>query len=170
MDEFGPIGYIQYLVRKTAFTYSDGTFNVGGEGQSLPPTDESQYPNPYGSVSQSLRDIYYSEVPLKYIEKLAWAIVLLLLPLSYGLFRSARSDKDKLVVLFLMMSFAGLWLFLMLFESRSRYLFSFVPLLCLTSTCGIAYLDDLLGKVPRRMPHEQHLPTPTEARNIRVLD
>lgn len=196
LGAFGPLGYVEFLGKKLLITFDDGTFNVGGEGQSLPPENGHVLPNPYGGLSGVVRAAYYFDCdtpsPLKELEQVVWLSVLMSLPFAYGYFRrcargaggmrrggdvcrgsgagdmrcdadvdvcrgsahglrggdvNADTDAPRAVMAFLFLSLLGVVLFLLLFETRSRYLYCFLPLIVLVSSLGMSFLASLAHPV-----------------------
>lgn len=151
LGEFGATGYVKFLAKKAIFTFYDGTFFTGGEGQSF---DEDHIgDNPYGSASELVRALYYCPRGefsfLKEAEQVLWFGMLVLLPFAYGFFR--RIDRGgRLCVLVPMVSFIGVVVFLLLFETRSRYLYCFLPLIILLSSMGFSFLRDVHGRLAAR--------------------
>lgn len=147
VTSMGPIGYAKFLVKKLVLTFCDGKFGVGLEGQHFPLDDEYLYPNPHGGGSQSLRELYYENRDLlDDVDQVIWYIILCSAPFSYLFFKKRvianRMEWDAWVALIAMMSFVGLVIFFMLFETRTRYLYCFLPLFCLLSSFGLSALGD----------------------------
>jgi len=145
MHSFGCAGYAAFLGRKLLFTYYDGDFGVGGEGNGLPPEEAYLPDNPWGNFSQLLRDVYYfaGEKPhlLVEIEQVSWfAMLVLMLIFSICFaFQKKLGEKADPVAVVLILSFLGVTAFLLLFETRSRYLYCFLPLFSTIAALGIAY-------------------------------
>ena len=145
MQDFGCVGYVAFLGRKLLLTYYDGDFGVGGEGDDLPLTAEKVLDNPWGDFSQFLRDIYYfsGEKPhlLVEIEQVSWFAVLLLMlafSICFAFQKELRENADPVAVICIL-SFLGVTVFLLLFETRSRYLYCFLPLFSVIAAFGMAY-------------------------------
>lgn|GEM_PF-4454460 len=67
---------------------------------------------------------------------------------AYGLLSAGKTGKFETDVLKL--SIIGITLFLMLFESRARYLFMYVPYFCVLAAMGLAELAEILDKIRYR--------------------
>lgn len=111
---------IHFYAVKLVTTYGDGTFGIGHEGKGFPEVpSERNLPN-------SLKKLYYMEnnTPSVFgsLQQLLWMILLLCAALLLP-----RKNTDDYAV-FLRLSFIGLTCFLMLFETRARYLYSFLPI------------------------------------------
>ena len=124
LQAMGAGGFLRLMVQKTLTNYADGTFCWDGEGEFYVSKIERE-PSPLGDF---LRELYYSGewggryFPLwaNFVQML-WLAVLLLSCFSGLSGPDARRDC-------LMLGILGLSLFELLFEARSRYLFTYVPL------------------------------------------
>lgn len=126
VEAMGPIGYADFLRRKAVWTFGDGTFFVWAEG--LIATDE----DPFLSKDHASRQIqsYFwlkgDNFPVVAgVWQSFWFVTLLLVALPVFLCRRRNIFGDPAAVM--RISLFGLTLFLMLFETRSRYLFLYLP-------------------------------------------
>lgn len=146
MSEMGPIGYLEFLAKKTAMTYGDGTFHISGsqETQDFPLGEKYQFENPFGEASQAVRDVYYDhDSSMWEFDQILWLAMIVTMPFAFACFLLARSDSSRKMALFMILFFGGLFVFLMLFETRSRYLYGFLPLFCLLFSAGLKGLLEL---------------------------
>ena len=87
----------------------------------------------------------------------------LLLMMALSLFKGVIKPKIDFMVLIKGSVFA-LFLFLLIWEGRSRYLFNMTPLYILMAVDGISYLTELLSKLKAKIKRRKSMPTePTEA-------
>lgn len=147
LKQMGFGGYLRHLYRKMIMTFHDGTFGWWGEGTFYTPAVES----PNMTVSPVLKSLYYRDGTrhefYKLTAQLAWMTVLFLTG-AYGLLSAGKSGKFETDVLKL--SIIGITLFLMLFESRARYLFMYIPYFCVLAAMGLAELAEIPDKIRYR--------------------
>ncbi len=146
-----------FALRKMVMTYNDGSFSWNCEG-AMRKTE-------YRSISESrlkpaMKDFFWGggknlKVFLTYSQ---WIWIFMLVGIPGALFAGSDLIKQKkdnalwLAAAFL--SLLGIFLFLLLFETRARYLISFLPLYILISTLGYQKMAervvDALKKRTRR--------------------
>lgn len=147
LKQMGFGGYLRHLYRKMLMTFHDGTFGWWGEGTFYTPAVES----PNMTVSPILKSLYYRDGTrhefYKLTAQLAWMTVLFLTG-AYGLLSAGKSGKFETDVLKL--SIIGITLFLMLFESRARYLFMYIPYFCVLAAMGLAELAEIPDRIRYR--------------------
>jgi len=145
----GVLGYGSFLVRKLILNFNDGTFSWWKEGGFL------LYENPEPKLTRMhfiLKDIYRADGKWhEYYRVTAQTVWLLLLICLVGFFRTKRgngkdkeSSKDqngqekcyweKQVLILAML---GMFLAVMLFEARARYLFVFAPIYIIMGSMGM---------------------------------
>lgn len=140
MRELGVAGYLDLFVRKASRNYFNGTFGWGGDNfyTEIYPARENVFCN-------FLRSWYYDDDAdgfYKYnafIRQILWFLVLVCAPFMAIVKRKYKDEEKVLVV-----SVLGLMLYLQLFESHSRYLFTFVPLFCIMAMYGYKALREIL--------------------------
>lgn len=137
IEEMGPVGFAQLMIRKTLTNYNDGTFCWGGEGAFY----REVLPEPDGFFAPLMRNLFYGPKEVYHGEygryyglwrnvvQAAWLLVLLLT------IAGAWSRKNKAVAV-TMLAIIGLTIFEMLFEARARYLYGYVPLYILLASFG----------------------------------
>lgn len=118
---FGIVGYIQHLANKLIWAGTDGTFFYGNEGEFH--LEEQAPPN---TLRGKLQNAFYTETDL--YQNLfsswwqgVWLFIWLRLVLVF--FQKQHNTYGGIAKL----SILGLFLFLLLFENRSRYLFLYLP-------------------------------------------
>lgn len=132
--EFGPVGYVCHLANKLIWAGSDGTFFYGGEGEFH--VQEQSHQN---TLRGKLQNAFYIETKFyqKWFSSCMQGIWLFIciraivscFPKKFEKFNSIA----KLAIL-------GLFLFLLIFENRSRYLFLYLPVLLIAlETDGSIY-------------------------------
>lgn len=131
--ERGVIGSIYFDLRKMVMTFNDGTFCWPIEGyykKEFAPIAKG------GKVTDFLRDVFW--VNSKYSGRyntfcqLVWIGVLTCLP---GVCLGKREDRETTA--FLLINFIGIFLYILLFEARARYLLCFVPVLITQASLGL---------------------------------
>ena len=136
----GPIGLIKHLIKKILLVFNDGSFAWGVEYGFYANILEETTP-----FSGLLRNIFYSDGDyfpyFLQFEQMVWLLVLMLLP---GAFMGDCNEKK----LTLMVSFLGLFVYQMLFEARSRYLFVMLPLIIMLAMIGA---DRMKGFIAQKL-------------------
>ncbi len=132
VSERGVSGLLLLFMKKTLSNFNDGTFAWGGEGHFYLNVLPAKTPS-----AVYLRKLYYNYTPehaaFATVQQTVWLFVLLCafraaFPLKAGS-RAARAA---------MLALLGVSLFLLLFESRARYLYLFSPLFLMLAGCGLA--------------------------------
>lgn len=146
VKNYGVVGLAKFMVKKCMVNFNDGTFAWGQEGDfyGIP----LEIPdNPFKSL---LRGLYYDDgkyhVVYETVAQFLWMLVLLGVALnSIRLFQKEKQmEKTYLVAV---TSLIGITMFVMLFEARSRYLYTFVPLFILIAGKGY---QELYGWMKRK--------------------
>ncbi|MBQ1477488.1 MAG: hypothetical protein IIZ33_05025, partial [Erysipelotrichaceae bacterium] len=121
LEDYGPAKVFDHLVRKTAFTYNDGTFAFGKEGNFY-----QEFFSLHMPFEKQFRDVFLDIGPYylypTIIRQITWFLVLI-----GGIFAWKGKD-DVLPLRVLKVTLFGLFLFELLFEARARYLIVCVPL------------------------------------------
>lgn len=121
IKNFGTVGLIKHIVKKTLVIYNDGTFAWNMEG-----TFYNRLLNKNNVISSASRNFYY--VDGKYIGvfncffHFAWLIILI--GISF-LFKKSNNP----IILVTKLMFIGIFLFELLFEARARYIFCVFPIM-----------------------------------------
>ncbi|WP_392887989.1 hypothetical protein [Eubacterium limosum] len=132
LKKFGVLGYIKFLMDKTNWMFSDGTFYYGGEGAIFaepPVTTDTLVSNFFQSFM--LRKSKFYNIYANILEGF-WMMILILIAIPFG-DKAKISDKNK-IILVMKTTIIGLLLFLLLFEGRSRYLINHLPIFFLLAT------------------------------------
>lgn len=136
--DYGISGVAALLGRKSMYTFADGTFNLASMADD-------------GAVKQSFLHNYVlytsPQFVLWFYITTAYLIVIYFASAAFAVrdaFKNAKPDAAFLARL----CFFGLWCFLMMWESNSRYLVHFMPILML---CGAGY-PSLFVKKPHTLP------------------
>lgn len=118
LAEYGIPGFLDHIVAKAKYTYGDGTYFAGVKLAKAP------------AKSTGLHEIFTSagNQYLHYRSAANAFQVLLLLLLVLGLIRGIRKRRFDMEAL-LYLALFGLSLFLLIWETRSRYLINFAPLM-----------------------------------------
>jgi hypothetical protein len=131
LKNMGFLGYLQHSFHKFIWTNTDGTFLYGFEGSfhhDSPRSTEgiSGFIHEFTYPTSYIYQNYYSN----YLQAVWLLIIILCTIASYP-----KGNDDKALIETL--SILGLMLFLVLFETRARYLFIFTPLYVILATKGL---------------------------------
>lgn len=148
LKDYGFYGYTKLLGRKLLTTFNDGTFAWGNEGGFFKEIKEPKNTE----ISPRLRNLYYTEGSRYHLfatfEQLIW-ITVIFLCLVNGIIIKKRGahfyDSNEIAIV---LSIVGLILFTLLFESRARYIYTYVPIFIVMATIGLRkiYCLYLYGK------------------------
>jgi len=131
LNNFGFWGYSKFLSKKALVNFSDGTFSWSCEGGFY-----SKIPERKNRVSNFLQNIYYKNGNFHFlfltITQVIWYVVMLFL-LGLSIFKNVKENYN----FFLIITIFGLYLFVMLFEARARYLYSYSPILIVGAILGL---------------------------------
>jgi hypothetical protein len=131
LNNFGILGYAEFLSKKALVNFADGSFAWSREGNFYYRIIERT-----GKEALFLRNFYY--LSGKYYKvfitgiQILWIIVLLLLTGMGFLFN--RPDTNSVAVI---VTIIGIYCYVMLFEARSRYLFTYSPFLIMGAGLGL---------------------------------
>ncbi len=135
LADYGVFGFLKHLYQKYVWITTDGTFFYGGEGHF-----HRDIPKEETGLRGLLQNFTYCETPFyqqvygQYLHAL-WAFLLLgNLWFAVSSFRRRGMGMEFVMQL----SLFGLFLFLMLFEARSRYLFLYLPFFILLASQGLS--------------------------------
>lgn len=141
MQELGFFNYLSFLAQKMVYTFNDGNFNFTIEGAMItdPPYD-------YSPLGKALQEIYTGDKSLRALYEIyansVWFVILVLIAFACLIKSSYKSN----LVAILRLCVLGLALFLMLFETRSRYLFWCAPIFAMLAATGAMGLPLLKQK------------------------
>ena len=133
VDAMGVSGYTKFLGKKALLTFGDGTFAQWGEGGLL----EFPYVNA-DPVSVAVQNYFapdgFNHSTLVNFWQAWWLIVLALLAVPLLLWRRSLFSADTVV---LRVAVFGLFVFLMFFETRARYVYLYVPLILVLASVSM---------------------------------
>lgn len=139
LDDFGVIGYLDFLSKKLSITFSDGTFSWGKEGGFY----NKDYSND-SKIATLLKEYFYNEGKYFIIYSNIQTISLFIIFIAL-LFQVLNTTYNKENII-LELTIVGMILFQLLFETRARYLLVNVPILIVASMIGL-YSSKLYNKV-----------------------
>ena len=135
LREMGLSGLAEHGKKKLLVNFADGTYAWGQEGDFY----FQILPEPNDSAAPFLRSLFYNHGDnYKYwetIQNIIWYT--LLLGSSYGAFTILRRREHTPIVMALYLSLLGISAYVMIFESRARYLFIYAPVFLLAAACGL---------------------------------
>lgn len=136
IKQYGVIGILKHLGKKTLMNFNDGTFGWWNEGEFR--SIESEMPSVV--ISSFFRNIYYEEGSMFPIYRVTmqWVWLLVLLGIISNFINLFRWEKiqDEYSYFVMMVSILGIFLFVTLFEGRARYLYVYAPILIVVSING----------------------------------
>ena len=118
--EMGPIGYISLLLRKVSVTWGDGTYEISRVVGTQPRKPDSMAIQVVGVNGKYFK--YYRLITTIY--QLSWLLSFLTMAIL-----TRKKNNSKILVLKL--SLIGIFSFLLIWETNSRYLVNFLPVLLL---------------------------------------
>lgn len=150
LKDFGPRGYVDFLAKKADFVFGDGTFWADCEGRDFKLPSFSQ-----NSASKTVQSIFRYSGKYYYwdsnIEQGVWTLMIFMLFVPLFL---RRHDFRNDAIMVSRITVFGLLMYLLLFEARSRYLISFLPIITLLAAYGfmLSYivLDDILASLRKK--------------------
>ena len=132
ITEMGLGGVINQIARKILTNYNDGTFS--GVATFVYIRDEYNIEGINKELSEFLKNIYYENgkynMIYTQIMQCLWIGILIFNMFSYN---DGKSTKISIVIL----GIIGLFIFEILFEARSRYIFIYVPLYIFLGVIGL---------------------------------
>lgn len=133
----------KHLWFKSVFSFSDGTFYYGREGQFH--RDEQKADDGIRGVLQNFTYVdtqFYQKWYCNYLQAI-WFLMCLLMA-SYLIQSPKHKTLNEISVL--QLSVLGLWFFLMLFECRGRYIFHFLPIFIVLVAFRIVQIKELCSR------------------------
>ncbi len=138
--EMGIGKYTLFLMRKLNFTLQDGTFHFGLEGgfHLTPAITQNEVSNQIQRLYRADGDLYFL---LANWQQAQWLVILF-----FGVISGFINFKQKrnAALFFSQLCMVGVVLFNLLFEARSRYLFSFLPFFILSAIYGMIFLTETI--------------------------
>ncbi len=137
--------FSEHVVKKALVNFNDGSFAWGQEGKFI----KQEYSNPNQLISPLLKKIIYPSGENRHyvytLKQMMWIVILFS---SIGIVLLTRSDfskKEEIVVICL--AVMGIYLFVMLFESRARYLYTYLPFFVILAGIGFYKIQELVRKI-----------------------
>lgn len=128
---YGFVGYIDYLIKKGAWTIGDGTFFAYGEGSSaIAPVDSDFFGSSFIKDALHKKGDYYP-ITILIVQSMWFSMLFLLLLTIY------RRRRTSHVMLIIYLSLFGILLFNLVFEARSRYIYLYVPIFIIGAVFAI---------------------------------
>lgn len=132
LKNFGPMGYLEFLVGKGLWVLSDGSFYYGGEGNFM-----LSEPYSKGKIAKELQNIFLHTgekfYGLVHIYQGIWILIIFLI--MYPIIDKKRLSYDNNIFV-IRLAITGIVMFLVLFEARSRYLINSIPFFILLASYG----------------------------------
>ncbi len=132
LKDYGFSGYLNFINKKLSYTWSDGTL-YAPEKLRREPIEVNKYQK-YIIGNDRTAYLYLSQI--SYL-----TILILIFIAALFLFRS----KSKINYLF-NISIFGVFLFLIIWETRSRYILCFLPVIILSASSGLNYINKNIKK------------------------
>lgn len=133
LKDYGINGYIEFLNDKISFTWGDGTYySVNKLERSLEKNNNIQE---YVIGSKNTLFIYISQI--SHI-----TILVMILISAIGSFKKPASFERSMQI-----GIFGVFLFLVIWEARSRYLLCYLPILIVTAFYGMNYLFKFIDNI-----------------------
>ncbi len=135
-----PTGYLEFVVFKVANTFGDGSFLVWREGRVF-----TEYIF-QGSIVDDLRQLFASDgdhiSKMRYIWQGVWLSILFLIAIAVIDQFIRSSAKGRFLLLVFSVVIIGLCFYQIMFESRSRYIFLYLPVFILVASYGVQVLSE----------------------------
>lgn len=151
----GPAGYADFLSRKAIWTFGDGTFHMWTEGVVKSEDDPFLSKDP---TSRSVQEYLWAKggnFPFTMGVWQSFWLVMLLLVAAPVVLRGGKLFSSPAAIM--RISVLGLLVFLLFFETRSRYLYLYVPFFILLATLT---LHSVMSRIPSMSPPEPSSPPP----------
>lgn len=131
LNNFGFIGYIQFLNNKANWILSDGTFFYGQEGtwRITEYCNQSKIAKVFQKFIDEKSNIYKNITAN--IMQIIWIVLMIGLICSIGKKENNYICIGKLAII-------GIIIFILLFEGRSRYLINHIPIFIFIGTYGLS--------------------------------
>ncbi len=143
LNYMGPVGYARHMIKKTDLNFNSGIFGWGKEIGFY-----SSIPDKDGALATFFRNIYYVDGPcvlwnnfgcygekfglLVLVEQFMWLTILFMCSLTMVV------RDNRLAIM--KMAIVGMILFVSLFETNARYIYSYVPVFILLAGMSLPRL------------------------------
>ena len=135
IKDYGVVGLLKHTVKKALVNFNDGTFAWGNEGGFY----GILLPIPNNPITNFVRSFYMENASNGWwfdnISQLIWIITLVGVVGNIAVFRRLKDGFDK-YSLVAYTAMIGIGMFVMLFEARARYLYTFIPFFVMMSVKG----------------------------------
>lgn len=136
IDEFGWRGLMNHLNNKLNFTWSDGTYFAPEKLNREPLSENIFQTYIFGSYNKAY--LYFSQM-------IHVAVQFLVLLSSIKILKQKSGFESVATI-----SLFGVILFLLIWETRSRYLMIYLPVIIFLASHGFTFLSDELEKIKRQ--------------------
>lgn len=130
LDNYGFSGFMWHLAKKAMQNFNDGSFAWGAEGEFYSVVLEEKN----GKMCPRLRNLFYdtgsSYKYLLLLEQILWISTLVLM----GLCAFIKKNKMNTAII---TAAIGMFLFVMIFEARARYLIVYIPVFIVLAMSGL---------------------------------
>lgn len=137
IKEYGPVGLLEFHIKKLLVNFNDGTFCWGREGGFI----AGENPVATSLMSQRLKRLFYVGTDwYVYYATYAQTIWLSALSMLTGMFwikKKGMFTERKEEIKVLLVSILGIIIFVTLFEARARYLYNMAPIIIVCASVGL---------------------------------
>lgn len=126
LNEFGIRGYINFLLNKTIYIWNDGTYYIQAKLKWSPLNTETKiYSIVFGDDSEKFVTPHFT----------AFHIILMMMILI-GALKDLFKERNQETRI-LEMTIVGIFIFLLFWEARSRYIYILIPVFCILGAKGL---------------------------------
>lgn len=130
-------GYIKFLDHKVRYVWNDGTYYVLSKiGWGTLNKESLLYKYVIGDKSKNFAIPY-----MNYFNTTLFLFILI--GTIYNLINKEEKTEEQRI---LENSIVGIFIFLLLWEARSRYIFFMIPIFCILASRGIYLIDSVINK------------------------
>ncbi len=137
--------FLSHLQKKALVNFNDGTFAWGKEGEFI----KTEYSDRNQFVSPFLKKIIYPSGEYRKFastfKQIMWLTILFFCMGVVFFVKSDSSKKEEVVIMSL--GVMGVFLFVMIFEARARYLYTYVPFMVILASIGHCEIRKLIIKI-----------------------
>lgn len=149
VEAMGPVGYADFLSRKARWTFGDGTFFMWSEGLVASQDDPFLSKDPTSRAVQDYLWVKGDNFPFTTAVWQSFWFVVLFLVAAPVVLRGGRLFTSPAAIM--RISLLGLFLFLLLFETRSRYVYLYVPFFILLATLTLESVMSRMSSGPAQV-------------------
>lgn len=140
LADMGPFGYMGLLVRKISATWGDGSYNLSAVVSGKP-----------RNINSVMMKFFYCEGDYFRIYRFFVNLMQVSLVLALFAWGVLTIRQSKQIIIILKLSIIGIFLFLLVWETISRYLVSFLPVLIISARYSFEEVDRALRKLQSRL-------------------